>query len=435
MQPRGSGGKRGGGGGGGKGDESQRPTAEESAARLEADRQACIELMGWQGVDPALWAVGRTRLCLKAGVLKELEHRRHTAIATAANALTAHGRGMLGRREAQDRRAALRAQEEKAAAEAAEAAAAAAAAAAAEAQAAAAAAEAETAAAEAAAAEAKAAKVRKPSLNLSSALPSSQRGGGGGGAPSQRGSLSSRLFGRAASKSTAAPPASLLAAETDGPASSGVADLATATTSAAAAADHPASASSAPLAQGGAASAASATSVASAIDRGGTAWFVTAAGHVRQVRMLGEAAAFFAAGSDGAAAAATAGPGAFAVEYVKGASAPFPAAAARVFRWPPSPTELAELHVSAPLPPRPADAKPQELLDAEKLARSRARRLEKLKLLQEQLARNWTLWHPVCRPTAAQQLLVPPPGLEVLRARVHVCTCARCVCAAQRPCP
>eukprot|EP00900_Chrysochromulina_parva_P017668 jgi/Chrpa1/25902/Chrysochromulina_OHIO_Genome00011899-RA len=162
---------------------------------------------------------------------------------------------------------------------------------------------------------------------------------------------------------------------------------------------------------------------------GDAAWYVTRAGHVRAVRVLCAAASIFAAataadGSDAAKDGVAFVAERYAVEYLSGAGGPFVADAACVFRAPPSAEELAralEYAASSGVAFSQEDsaaAKSQQEFDAEKLARSRARRLEKLKLLHEQVARNWTLWHPACRPATAHPLLQTPAGFEEVPAAI-----------------
>ena len=158
--------------------------------------------------------------------------------------------------------------------------------------------------------------------------------------------------------------------------------------------------------------------------KGEEVWYVTSGGHVRRVCILsGATDSPMATPASGASAGVTHHTGTglkeaggvdrpatqlYMVRYAHGAPAPFQAGASHLFRAPPTGAELSELERLK----RDAAEKPRGVLEAEKLERSRLRRLERLRLLQEQTATNWTLWHPLCRPPTAHRLLMPPAGDE-----------------------
>ena len=439
------------------------PPIADLTPEVEQLRASCALLMADNGIDPTRWCCGRTALCLKVsggpsacftthtcsvpppspplslltvkplvqprltltlrddlrvtfllppplsplsrppphprqvGVLPELDHLRNLALFRAATKLETAARGMLRRREYADRLAAHHAALAEAAAKAAAKAAAEAAAAAA------AAAEAEA----AAAAEASpggllsARKKKKPASRgtpVQTPLPSLRGAGGGGGAlSSARALLSFR-----GAKNTPTTANGTPSARTGGPSTPApeVADPHT-------------------------------------LQTGERVWHVSNSGHVRHVTVVGVAegagsreqgaGASHTPGGSGSWAAAPPGASSrmhgvmseprYSVQYVQGAAAPFVAHAARLLRTPPSATQLATLQLqSTPSLPESAAAVGErtaaEAEKAERIARSRARRLDKLRQLHEQTAKNWSLWHPQCRPPSAPVMAIAPAGFE-----------------------
>ena len=349
-------------------------------AEVNASRDQCALMMAANGIAPDRWVCGRTALCLKVGVLPELDHLRNLALVRAATKLEAMGRGMLGRREYADRVAAREVARAEAAA------------------AAAAAAEAEALAAAKAAEEAEAAAAAEASP---------------GGLLSARRKKKSSARGANPLQLTPPPPGM---SNRGGALSSARALLSFRGTKGTPATGKPAAAPSTP---------APAPADPNVLQMGERVWHVSSGGHVRHVMVVGIAQSdpTTPAATSAAAFAAVCGTAdvRYSVQYVKGAAAPFVAHAYRLFRTPPSSAQLATLQVQ----PRDSSAagslSPEVTVEAEKaerMARSRARRLEKLRQLHEQAAKNWSLWHPQCRPSNAPVIAVAPSGFEEVPTEV-----------------
>ena len=139
-----------------------------------------------------------------------------------------------------------------------------------------------------------------------------------------------------------------------------------------------------------------------AIGIGENVWYVSLAGHVRHVSVQAQADAN------------AAGEPQLLVKYKTGSAPAFLAEAGRIFRQPPDDSALQELQRAAQAAKRLRSHRGGTggWTEEEKLERSRRRRAENLRLLKEQMARNWTLWHPQCRPAGAQPLIEPIPGFE-----------------------
>ena len=142
-------------------------------------------------------------------------------------------------------------------------------------------------------------------------------------------------------------------------------------------------------------------------------WHVSDGGKVRQVVVRHVAAAEAGGGE-------ALGARFIMVAYVRGGQQPFVTRDAHLFRAPPTEAQIDGLKAEAAqqreqMTQRMAAAARSEAdLEQGRAERARKRREENLRVLRERMDRNWTLWHPACRPSHAHPLLTPPHGFEDL---------------------
>ena len=93
------------------------------------------------------------------------------------------------------------------------------------------------------------------------------------------------------------------------------------------------------------------------------------------------------------------------VSYKLGNNAPFVSEPSRLFSHPPTPEELAKLKADDAAAAEGAKHEKHRRTEEEKAASAAQRREEAIRELKEQMARDWTLWHPSCRPKGAHSLV------------------------------